>query len=186
MSDLTRKVFAAETAAVNQHLKPSSALDEARAELQRHGHGPAFVVALEHFEAAVRANERAPRQPIDEEQAAALLAPLEAKARQMREHRDATHRAAVLREAADRIDNEELPQDYVDMFDNGARWAARLLRRLADEAQPPAKPSPTAVYLATPCDTCGHTLNWHRNDVGCTAPRCVCGRFHQPDDEAQP
>ncbi|WND33979.1 hypothetical protein RI578_06580 [Streptomyces sp. BB1-1-1] len=42
-------------------------------------------------------------------------------------------RRAVLREAADRIDNEELPPDYVDMFDNGARWAAKLLRRVADE-----------------------------------------------------
>ncbi|CAM5671901.1 hypothetical protein STENM36S_05047 [Streptomyces tendae] len=44
-----------------------------------------------------------------------------------------TDRRAVLREAADRIDNEELPPDYVDMFDNGARWAAKLLRRVADE-----------------------------------------------------
>ncbi|MFC7909032.1 hypothetical protein [Streptomyces nigra] len=33
-------------------------LDEARAALQRHARGPAFVAALEAFEAAVRANER--------------------------------------------------------------------------------------------------------------------------------
>ncbi|CQR59231.1 hypothetical protein [Streptomyces leeuwenhoekii] len=47
-----------------------------------------------------------------------------------------TDRATVLREAADRIDREDLPQDDVDMFDNGARWATKLLRRMADEAQP--------------------------------------------------
>lgn len=44
-------------------------------------------------------------------------------------------RADVLREAADRIDREDLPQDQVDMFDNGARWATKLLRRMADEEQ---------------------------------------------------
>ncbi|NJP75661.1 hypothetical protein, partial [Streptomyces sp. C1-2] len=48
----------------------------------------------------------------------------------------------------------------------------------ADDA--PAKetqPTPMTVYLATPCDVCSHTLNWHRNDVGCTVSRCVCSRF---------
>lgn len=49
-----------------------------------------------------------------------------------------------------------------------------------------ARVSPTAVLLATPCDACDHTLNWHRNDVGCTVPRCVCGRFQHPDEEATP
>ena len=88
-----------------------SALDAARAELQRHGHGPAFIAALEAFEAAVRANERG-------------------------------------------------------------------------EAPAPT-PSPTAVYLATRCNACQHTLNWHRNDVGCTVVLCVCGRF-QPPEEEQP
>ncbi|MFE7485530.1 hypothetical protein [Streptomyces sp. NPDC057552] len=43
-------------------------------------------------------------------------------------------RAAVLREAAEAVDNTEFPDEYVDLFDNGARWASRLLRRLADEA----------------------------------------------------
>lgn len=86
-------------------------------------------------------------------------------------------RAAVLREAADRIDREDLPQDDVDMFDNGARWATKLLRRMAGET--PAT-SPMTVYLSTPCDACHHTLNWHRNDVGCTVPLCVCGRFQEP------
>jgi hypothetical protein len=76
----------------------------------------------------------------EQEQAAtakaeAALAPLEAKARALREQRDAEHRAEVLRQAAEEIDRTELPQDQVDMFDNGARWATSLLRRMADEAQ---------------------------------------------------
>ncbi|MFJ3037750.1 hypothetical protein [Streptomyces tendae] len=56
---------------------------------------------------------------------------------------DTEIRAAALREAADRIDNEELPPDYVDMFDNGARWAAKLLRRMADETAATETPWPT-------------------------------------------
>ncbi|MFF9639415.1 hypothetical protein ACF1D2_33150 [Streptomyces bacillaris] len=52
-------------------------------------------------------------------------------------------RAAVLREAAEAVDNTEFPDEYVDLFDNGARWASRLLRRLADDAaagvQPPTE-----------------------------------------------
>jgi hypothetical protein len=46
-----------------------------------------------------------------------------------------TDQASVLRKAADRIDREDLPQDQVDMFDNGARWATSMMRRMADEAQ---------------------------------------------------
>ncbi|MEU6597898.1 hypothetical protein [Streptomyces flaveolus] len=38
-----------------------------------------------------------------------------------------------------------------------------------------------AAYLATPCDTCTHTLNWHRNDVGCTVAGCACSRFREPE-----
>jgi hypothetical protein len=57
-------------------------------------------------------------------------------------------RAAVLREAADRIDREDLPQDDVDMFDNGARWATKLLRRMADEAQPATDRPTTDVAAA--------------------------------------
>ncbi|MBA4865955.1 hypothetical protein H1V43_32345 [Streptomyces sp. PSKA54] len=81
-------------------------------------------------------------------------------------------------------------QDVLDDSDRGA-WGKTIaadiaeLRRMADEAQPDrASTSPTAVYLATPCDACRHTLNWHRNDIGCTVPSCVCGRF-QPPAEAQ-
>ncbi|WP_086780034.1 hypothetical protein [Streptomyces griseus] len=50
-------------------------------------------------------------------------------------------RAAMLREAADAVNNTEFPAEYVDLFDNGARWASMLLRALADEAE----------YVATPC-----------------------------------
>jgi len=71
-------------------------------------------------------------------------------------------RAATLRWAADRIDNEELPDDYVDMFDNGARWAARLLRRLADETQdtePAASFTPPARYRRDDgVDCCVHAV----------------------------
>lgn len=49
--------------------------------------------------------------------------------------------------------------------------------------QAEAAPS-AAALLATPCDACRHTLNWHRNGVGCTVPRCVCGSWQQPADEA--
>jgi hypothetical protein len=34
-----------------------------------------------------------------------------------------------------------------------------------------------AWYSSRPCDVCDHTLHWHCNDVGCTAPRCACVRF---------
>ncbi|MFF2671719.1 hypothetical protein ACFVTT_23400, partial [Streptomyces niveus] len=41
-----------------------------------------------------------------------------------------------------------------------------------------AQPKPTAAaLLATPCDACRHTLNWHDNQAGCTVARCVCGRW---------
>ncbi|KOV86089.1 MULTISPECIES: hypothetical protein [unclassified Streptomyces] len=43
--------------------------------------------------------------------------------------------------------------------------------------QDPAQDGKAAALLSTPCDACDHTLNWHRNDVGCTVPRCVCGRW---------
>lgn len=90
-----------------------SELDKARAALKGYGLLPGFVGALERFEAAVRANERA-----------------------------STTKAAN---------------------------------------------TPTAeAFLSTPCDACRHTLNWHRNDVGCTVTLCVCGRFQLPADQAQP
>jgi hypothetical protein len=62
------------------------------------------------------------------------------------------------------------------------------LRRLAGEAAMPdttssqAQQDEAAAYLSTPCDACRHTLNWHRNDVGCTVTLCVCSRFQQPTE----
>jgi hypothetical protein len=104
MSDLTRKVFLAETAAVNQHLAGSSAVDQARAALQQFASVPGFVDAIERFEAAVRANERSGET-----------------------------RAAVLREGADAVDSGK--QAFPETVRSGASWAARMLRRMADEAQ---------------------------------------------------
>ncbi|MFI1165602.1 hypothetical protein ACH4UM_18800 [Streptomyces sp. NPDC020801] len=68
--------------------------------------------------------------------------------------------------------------------------AAAHTRDAADEAQQqPATEAPetdrTAAYLSTQCDACRHTLNWHRNDVGCTVTHCVCGRFRPSTEEAQ-
>jgi hypothetical protein len=64
------------------------------------------------------------------------------------------------------------------------------VRRLAGEARDERETqavtvSPTAALLASRCDTCLHTLNWHRNDVGCTVVLCVCGRFQPPTDGEQ-
>jgi hypothetical protein len=42
------------------------------------------------------------------------------------------------------------------------------------------------ALLATRCDACRHTLNWHRNDIGCTVALCVCSRFQQPAAVSQP
>jgi hypothetical protein len=94
-------------------------------------------------------------------------------------------RAAEWRAAADALDA------YITRYRTPSitNWtgAVAFLRRMADETPPAetASVSPTAVLRATPCDACRHTLNWHRNDVGCTVPRCVCGRF-QPPTEAVP
>ncbi|MFB8122158.1 hypothetical protein ACFVG1_13300 [Streptomyces bacillaris] len=77
-------------------------------------------------------------------------------------------RAAVLREAADAVDNTEFPDEYVDLFDNGARWASRLLCRLAADAaagvQPPTEGETTRSYRLEhrlPGDT-----TWQRNTPG--------------------
>lgn len=64
-----------------------------------------------------------------------------------------------------------------------AAWVSDLDRRPTPAEEQPS--SPTAVLLASRCHACQHTLNWHRNDVGCTVPLCVCGRF-QPPAEEQP
>jgi hypothetical protein len=63
---------------------------------------------------------------------------------------------AVLREAADQIDQTDLPQDYVDLFDSGAHWATAQLRLIANEA-------PRRVAAETPpAETEAHppTTTW--------------------------
>ena len=52
--------------------------------------------------------------------------------------------------------------------------------RLAEAPQPETQAETAAALLASPCDACRHTLNWHRNDVGCTLALCVCSRFQPP------
>ncbi|MFB6626474.1 hypothetical protein ACFCWD_28900 [Streptomyces sp. NPDC056374] len=37
-----------------------------------------------------------------------------------------------------------------------------------------------AVTLATPCDNCDHTLNWHSSQANCVVAFCGCGRFRPP------
>ena len=99
-------------------------------------------------------------------------------------------RAAVLREAADRIDRTDLPQDDVDMFDNGARWATKLLRRMADEAQPE---TPSMKLARASMEAMNATLRRPATEVSCTcadAGDCFAPAGHYADcpqvDEAQP
>lgn len=104
------------------------------------------------------------------------------------------HRAAVLLAAADEIDRMDLPQDQADMFDNGARWATKLLRRLA------AAP---AVVSAVPgqtdsetrgCAQCGHLSCMGKgrrcgvvltSDERIVDPPCPCTGAEQPAAGAQ-
>ena len=73
--------------------------------------------------------------------AEAALAPLEAKARALREQLDAKHRAEVLREAADALLSADLgprpghTDDYRRGWDDATHRAASYLRARADEAQ---------------------------------------------------
>jgi hypothetical protein len=96
-----------------------------------------------------------------------------------------TDRAAVLREAADRIDATDLPQDFVDMFDNGARWATAELRRMAVEAavpgrttdETPASIAPLAAGLPLvqgQCPACGRASLFLGSGgyVTCSVAKC--------------
>lgn len=102
MSELYRKVFLAEAAAVNEHLDEQEQQATARAE--------------------------------------AVLAPLAAKARALREEQRAKERAEVLREAADFYD--QLLTDMGKDVDCDPRYwtairdVAKGLRRRADDQQP--------------------------------------------------
>lgn len=78
-------------------------------------------------------------------EAAAALAPLEAKARQLREQQRARHRAEVLRQAADAAEqtfiNGVTPaaSERDEIWDQAVRAVATMLRGLADE---PARTEP--------------------------------------------
>ncbi|MDX3714393.1 hypothetical protein PV733_36810 [Streptomyces europaeiscabiei] len=81
-------------------------------------------------------------------------------------------------------------------FGDGYRAAQRDIRDLINgrfnydprPAAPAVVAQPgketAAALLSTPCDACEHTLNWHRNDVGCMVTRCVCSRFQPPAEDA--
>ncbi|AWT42596.1 MULTISPECIES: hypothetical protein [Streptomyces] len=63
-------------------------------------------------------------------------------------------RAAILREAADRIDRPDLPPDFVDQFDSGAHWATAELRRMAAEAQPAQPQTDEAQHTGGNAEDC--------------------------------
>ena len=104
-------------------------------------------------------------------------------------------RAAVLREAAQRLYTALFPAVYADMGQKaaeGVNRAASELRRMADETpaaetHPPHRP----VALATPCTVCDHTYNWHTRRQGqCEvvplgAGRCDCTGF-VPGERPEP
>ncbi|MFH9610461.1 hypothetical protein [Streptomyces sp. NPDC017448] len=106
---------------------------------------------------------------------------LRAAAERARETGDPLHTALAcwLEATAHRLDASTHPGWQSTVVDPGALAVARQLLGATETAPSAASPS-TAAMLATPCDACDHTLNWHRNDVGCTVPRCVCGRFQDP------
>ncbi|MGY1500830.1 hypothetical protein ACW4TU_30335 [Streptomyces sp. QTS52] len=93
-------------------------------------------------------------EPTEQQQATAraeaVLAPLAAKARALREQRDVEHRAAVLREAADiaeglrQFERCTGPRRSAQTSENvGILRVADHLRRLAAEAQPaPTRSTP--------------------------------------------
>ncbi|MFJ3601861.1 hypothetical protein ACIPVA_03600 [Streptomyces anulatus] len=125
---------------------------------------------------------------------------LRAAAERARETGDPLHTAlaALLERHAKEHDASVVAAANVwpDSADEAARWlaaqvpapalaVARQLLGTTTGAGPAAVPS-TAAMLSTPCDACDHTLNWHRNDVGCTVPRCVCGRFQDPVEATAP
>lgn len=75
----------------------------------------------------------------------------------------AADRPAVLLQAAKRIDATDFPDDFVDMFDNGARWATTELRRLAAETPEPAT---QAEALAPMLEGLGRLLATTSRDMG--------------------
>jgi hypothetical protein len=115
--------------------------------------------------------------------------------------RDAANQYATLADQNEAYDAEQGALDHDSRLQHGTvRDIAIGLRRMADEIEAASGPSRVAgeaqqpetqaeaqgALLATRCDACRHTLNWHRNDVGCTVVLCVCGRFQAPVDDEQP
>ncbi|MEV5163882.1 hypothetical protein AB0K66_04540 [Streptomyces werraensis] len=152
-------------AALRERIAEETALSLGR-DLLREGLG-AFLLRLVGPEnarrvlaeaAAVAAAVAPPTTPAADE---AALAPLKAKAREVEARRLATHRAAVLREAADALDAgmERFFSEWPDEPRNspyalGQRDAANELRRMADET---ATETPAEVIHACPPDGSGLT-----------------------------
>ena len=73
-------------------------------------------------------------------------------------------RAAAFAEAEQAIRTTDLPEDHIDLFDNGADWAAGLVHDLGAAAAP----APTAVV--PPC-RCGHDRAEHDPATCLTRPK---------------
>ncbi|GAQ52102.1 hypothetical protein [Streptomyces acidiscabies] len=86
-------------------------------------------------------------------------------------------RAAVLDEAADRIDRTDLPEDYVDMFDNGAKWVTAELRRMAAETRNSAPGTTQCGPVPGQCDagTGEPCANHEREQAHAEGEHCFCG-----------
>lgn len=80
------------------------------------------------------------------DKAAALLAPIEAKVRELKARERAEHRTTVLREAADAIDSGK--STFPPLPRSGAAWAARMVRRMADETPQPVSPAYVRLQAA--------------------------------------
>jgi hypothetical protein len=105
---------------------------------------------------------------------------------------------ARVAELEERLDTARALRDAAEDVGivSGGWFTVAAVRRAAngEELPSPASDDPQTVLhhdyrlgrvlLATPCATCGHTLNWHWDDVGCTVDGCTCGRFHEPITEA--
>lgn len=68
---------------------------------------------------------------------------------------------SVLRAIASRIDRTDLPDNQVDMFDNGAHWATGLLRGFADTIASCAGYEMDPNPCRCPCTGCRHHCSAH-------------------------
>lgn len=97
---------------------------------------------IRQIEAGANDQDRAGQERAATAKAEAALAPLEAKARALREQQRAEHRASVLREAIDvaREEGHRLEESAGIEPARGARSVAYLLRKLLAKAQPATAP----------------------------------------------